>query len=161
RIAVAGFQHETNSFVADTTDFATFASHRDRPPLVRGEEVLRWLGETSFALSGFLNDMRAGHTILPLLWTSGGAGGARPGRGLRAHRRRADRAPERRTPGRCRLSRPPRRHGEPAFRGWRGRTVAPGARRGRTRGADRHQPRLPRQRHADDGGDDRQPGRLP
>jgi len=75
RIAVAGFQHETNSFVADTTDFATFASHRDRPPLVRGEEVLRWLGETSFALSGFLNDMRARHTILPLLWTSGGAGG--------------------------------------------------------------------------------------
>src|SRR5262249_58266050 len=79
RIAVAGFQHETNSFVAETTDFATFASHRDRPPLVRGEEVLRWLGETSFALSGFLHDMRAGHTILPLLWTSGGAGGAGAG----------------------------------------------------------------------------------
>ena len=35
RIAVAGFHHETNSFVAETTDFAYFASHRDRPPLVR------------------------------------------------------------------------------------------------------------------------------
>ena len=54
RIAVAGFHHETNSFVAETTDFAYFASHRDRPPLVRGEDVLTWLGDTSFALSGFL-----------------------------------------------------------------------------------------------------------
>jgi len=75
RIAVAGFHHETNSFVADKTDFAYFASHRDRPPLVRGDEVIAWLGETSFALSGFLKDMRAQHTIVPLLWTSGGAGG--------------------------------------------------------------------------------------
>ena len=42
RIAVAGFHHETNSFVAQTTDYAYFASHRDRPPLVRGEDVLTW-----------------------------------------------------------------------------------------------------------------------
>jgi microcystin degradation protein MlrC len=75
RIAVAGFHHETNSFVPDKTDFTYFASHRDRPPLVRGEDVVAWLGETSFALSGFLKDMRGQHTIVPLLWTSGGAGG--------------------------------------------------------------------------------------
>src|SRR5262245_11951722 len=74
-IAVSGLHHETNSFAAEKTDFAYFASHRDRPPLVRGEDVLAWLGETSFALSGFLKDMRAQHTMVPLLWTSGGAGG--------------------------------------------------------------------------------------
>ncbi len=42
RIAVGGFHHETNCFVPTRTDFAFFASHRDRPPLVRGPEVLEW-----------------------------------------------------------------------------------------------------------------------
>ncbi|MBO0764486.1 MAG: M81 family metallopeptidase [Hyphomicrobiaceae bacterium] len=74
RIAVGGFHHETNCFVNGRTDFAYFASHRDRPPLVRGYEVIDWLGNTSFALSGFLGQMQA-HDIVPLLWTSGGAGG--------------------------------------------------------------------------------------
>jgi len=49
RIAVGGFQHETNCFIPSRTDFAYFASHRDRPPLVRGPEVLEWLSNTSFA----------------------------------------------------------------------------------------------------------------
>jgi len=73
RIAVGGFQHETNSFLPDRTDFNYFASHRDRPPLVRGDALIEWLGESSFALSGFLARMRM-HEIVPLLWTSGGAG---------------------------------------------------------------------------------------
>ena len=80
RIAIAGFHHETNSFVAETTDFAYFASHRDRPPLVWGDDVLSWLGDTSFALSGFLADTRGTHDLVPLLWTSGGAGGRWAGR---------------------------------------------------------------------------------
>ncbi len=75
RIAVGGFHHETNCFVAERTDFAYFASHRDRPPLVRGNDVIDWLGDTSFALSGFLREMRQHHDIVPLLWASGGAGG--------------------------------------------------------------------------------------
>jgi microcystin degradation protein MlrC len=75
RIAVGGFHHETNCFVAERTDFAYFMSHRDRPPLVRGKDVIEWLGDTSFALSGFLREMRSRHDIVPLLWTSGGAGG--------------------------------------------------------------------------------------
>jgi len=74
RIAVGGFQHETNCFVPSRTDFAYFASHRDRPPLVRGPQVLEWLGNTSFGLSGFLRAMAPAHEIVPLLWTSGGAG---------------------------------------------------------------------------------------
>jgi microcystin degradation protein MlrC len=74
RIAIGGFQHETNSFVLPRTDFAYFASHRDRPPLVRGLDVLEWLAGTSFALAGFMRAMDA-HDLVPLLWTSGGAGG--------------------------------------------------------------------------------------
>lgn len=73
RIAVGGFQHETNCFLPDTTDFEYFASHRDRPPLVRGDAVIDWLAASSFALSGFLAEMES-HEIVPLLWTSGGAG---------------------------------------------------------------------------------------
>jgi microcystin degradation protein MlrC len=75
RIAVGGFHHETNCFVEPKTDFAYFAEHRDRPPLVRGPDVLKWLGDTSFALSGFLGDMGDTHEYVPLVWTSGGAGG--------------------------------------------------------------------------------------
>jgi microcystin degradation protein MlrC len=75
RIAVGGFHHETNTFVKTPTDFAYFCSHRDRPPLVRRGDVLKWLDGISFALSGFLQIMDNEHDIVPLLWTSGGAGG--------------------------------------------------------------------------------------
>src|SRR5580692_8572757 len=75
RIAVGGVHHETNCFISSRTDFAYFESHRDRPPLVRGPQVLEWLADTSFGLSGFLEVMSDKHEIVPLLWTSGGAGG--------------------------------------------------------------------------------------
>ena len=73
RIAIGGFHHETNCFAAGRTDFAYFASHRDRPPLCYGADVVKWLSGTTFALSGFMQDMGA-HDLVPLLWTSGGAG---------------------------------------------------------------------------------------
>lgn len=75
RIAVAGFHHETNCFVDSSTDFSYFASHRDRPPLVIGQQVIEWLQDNSFAMGGYIRDMRARHELVPLLWTSGGAGG--------------------------------------------------------------------------------------
>ena len=75
RIAIGGFQHETNCFVEPKTDFAYFQSHRDRPPLVFGDDVMTWLSNNSFALPGFIKDMRQTHVLVPLLWTSGGAGG--------------------------------------------------------------------------------------
>jgi microcystin degradation protein MlrC len=75
RIAVGGVHHETNCFVEPKTDFAYFCSHRDRPPLVRGQDVFQWLRGTSFALAGFMKRMEPEHELVPLLWTSGGAGG--------------------------------------------------------------------------------------
>jgi microcystin degradation protein MlrC len=74
RIAIGGFQHETNCFVDSRTDFSYFASHRDRPPLVYGDDVLTWLTGNSFAIAGFIQDMQKSHQLVPLLWTSGGAG---------------------------------------------------------------------------------------
>ena len=75
RIAVGGFHHETNCFVKPDTDYAYFNTHRDRPPLVRGADVFQWLRGSSFALGGFMQAMEAKHELVPLLWTSGGAGG--------------------------------------------------------------------------------------
>lgn len=76
RIAVAGFHHETNCFMTGQTDYDYFASHRDRPPLVRGAEVLHWLAPStdSFALAGFLSALPPSAVPVPLLWASGGAG---------------------------------------------------------------------------------------
>ena len=75
RIAIGGFQHETNCFVPVRTDYSYFASIGDRPPLCRGDDVLRNLPDKQFALSGFLAVMADRHELVPLLWTSGGAGG--------------------------------------------------------------------------------------
>lgn len=75
RIAVGGFQHETNCFTATKTDFEYFAAHRDRPPLVYGADVFKWLKGTTFAMAGFMDAMQAKHELVPILWTSGGAGG--------------------------------------------------------------------------------------
>ena len=74
RIAVAGFMHETNCFVPGTTDFNYFAEHRDRPPLCRGDEIFDWLPKAGMSLSGFLNAIGTEHDLVPLAWTSGGAG---------------------------------------------------------------------------------------
>jgi len=65
-----GFHHETNTFVKTPTDFAYFASHRDRPPLVRRGDVLNGLNGVLVRLSGFPTNHGQGarHTSR-LLWT--------------------------------------------------------------------------------------------
>lgn len=75
RIAVAGFQHETNSFTDHRADHAYFCLHRDRPPLVRGADVITALRHGSYGLSGFLDAAEPDWDLVPLVWASGGAGG--------------------------------------------------------------------------------------
>lgn len=75
RIAIGGFQHETNCFIPARTDFSAFTSIGDRPPLSRGQEILENLPGRAFAMSGFLADMAGKHELVPLVWASGGAGG--------------------------------------------------------------------------------------
>ena len=75
RIAIGGFMHETNSFVATPTDFKTYNTHGSRPPLSRGKEVLERLRNTSFATSGFLADMEGKHEMVPTVWGAALASG--------------------------------------------------------------------------------------
>jgi len=75
RIAVGGMQHETNTFMPSVTDYAYFCTHRDRPPLVRGADVLKWLDGGSFGLSGFMAEIDPAHELVPLVWAGGGSGG--------------------------------------------------------------------------------------
>jgi len=74
RIAIGGFHHETNCFVPGVTDYDYFATHRDRPPLCRDEEIFEWMPNANFALSRFLELMGGKHELVPTVWTSGGAG---------------------------------------------------------------------------------------
>ncbi|MEX2642378.1 MAG: M81 family metallopeptidase [Acetobacterales bacterium] len=74
KIAVGGIQHETNTFMAGRTDYEYFEEHRDRPPLVRGPEVLSWLKGASLGLSGFIDAMEGRHELVPTVWAGGGAG---------------------------------------------------------------------------------------
>ena len=75
RIAVGGMQHETNTFMPTQTDYAYFCAHRDRPPLVRGADIAKWLDGASIGLSGFMAAMQDKHELVPLVWAGGGAGG--------------------------------------------------------------------------------------
>src|SRR5215210_4624312 len=150
RIAVGGFHHETNSFVAPDTDFAYFVSHRDRPPLVRGADVVRSLCNTSFALSGFLDEIGDRHEIAPLLWTSGGAGGTVTADAFeRIAGELARRLSEAMPVDGVYLD----LHGAMVtiLRGWRRGAVAARSGGSRCACADCDQPRLPRERHARDG----------
>ena len=75
RIAIGGFGHETNSFVSHRADYAYFADHRDRPPLVRGSAIFDWLRDGVFPITAFIEAMRDEHVLIPLAWAHGGAGG--------------------------------------------------------------------------------------
>ncbi|PPR63787.1 MAG: hypothetical protein CFH10_00415 [Alphaproteobacteria bacterium MarineAlpha4_Bin2] len=75
RIAHGGFMHETNCFVPMRTDYEYFAKGGENPPLARGEEIFERLTGNSFGTSGFLDEMRDKHELVPLIWGAGGAGG--------------------------------------------------------------------------------------
>ncbi len=75
RIAHGGFMHETNCFVPMRTDYEYYAKGGENPPLARGEEIFDRLTGNSFGTSGFLDEMRDKHELVPLIWGAGGVGG--------------------------------------------------------------------------------------
>ncbi|HEX2215873.1 MAG TPA: M81 family metallopeptidase [Xanthobacteraceae bacterium] len=69
RIAVGGFMHETNTFVATPTTWDDFVQAGPWPTVTEGEAILTVFRNINLALAHFIQAAEAaGHTILPLAW---------------------------------------------------------------------------------------------
>lgn len=74
RIAVGGFLHETNTFVARPTIWDDFVSAGPWPGVTSGDAVLSTFRGINLAIAHFMAAAeQAGHTLVPLAW-----GGAMP-----------------------------------------------------------------------------------
>lgn len=71
RIAVGGFQHETNTFASTNADFHDFELHDAWPGLTRGPELFDAVAGLNLALESFIRQaIDDGHELVPLLWAS-------------------------------------------------------------------------------------------
>ena len=152
RIAVGGFQHETNTFSPVPATFADFEAPDAWPGLTRGAALFEAVAGINLPAAGFVQEARSlHHDLVPLTWCS-----AQPsGRVTRDafERIAAMLVDDLRNcrKSRRRLPRPARRDGRRA-RGRRGRrAAAQGPGRRRRRRARRREPRLSRQSLARDG----------
>lgn len=73
RIAVAGFQHETNTFAPFPTTMDLFERRGGWPELVRGEALFDRFRGLNIPLSGFM--AACTHDMVPLLWAGAEPGG--------------------------------------------------------------------------------------
>ena len=74
RIAVAGFQHETNTFSPLPTTFEDFARAGAWPALVRGADLREAVAGLNLPMGGFL-DAAEGFEVVPVLWAAAEPGG--------------------------------------------------------------------------------------
>jgi len=71
RIAIGGFQHETNTFSAIPASFADFEAPDAWPGLTRGGAMLEAVGGINLPASGFVQEARSQHhELVPLTWCS-------------------------------------------------------------------------------------------
>jgi len=71
RIAVGGFQHETNTFAPAKATLQDFVTPDAWPGLVRGPELFDAVRGVNLPAAGFIDEARsAGHSLVPLSWCS-------------------------------------------------------------------------------------------
>lgn len=77
RIAIGGFQHETNTFAPSQTHFADFEVADGWPALSRGEALFGNLAGNNIPIAGFIDAARSSKEceLTPLLWCSASPGG--------------------------------------------------------------------------------------
>jgi microcystin degradation protein MlrC len=69
RIAIGGFQHETNTFAPSKAAFGDFARAGGWPGLTRGADFFEAFPGINLPISGFMDEAaRRGHELLPLSW---------------------------------------------------------------------------------------------
>jgi microcystin degradation protein MlrC len=70
RIAIGGFQHETNTFAPSKATFEDFARGGAWPGLTRGPALIEAVAGINLPIAGFIERARqGGHELLPLSWT--------------------------------------------------------------------------------------------
>ncbi len=80
RVAVAGFQHETNTFVSAPTTIDDFDGHSVLGGIQYGCQVIDMVKDSPFATAGFIDELQSGNIgeaieIVPLLWCFAEPGG--------------------------------------------------------------------------------------
>ncbi len=162
RIAIGGFQHETNTFAPSKADYAAFEAGGGWPGVQYGDALFAAVEGANIPAAGAIEALRArGHTLVGTAWAA-----ASPSAHVTAEafERIAGKLIENlvaAAPRRRRLSRPARRHGDGELRRRRRRAAAAGARRRRAGRAGGREPRSACQRHARHGCLRRRPRRLP
>jgi len=69
RIAVGGFQHETNTFAPQKATWADFLEGGGQPPFSRGGELFQRMSGVNLPIAGAIEELtRLGHAVLPLSW---------------------------------------------------------------------------------------------
>ena len=74
RIAVAGFQHETNTFAPFPTELSHFLKPGSWPPYCEGPECIAQVRGLNVPLGGF-TDAATGFELVPLLYAAAEPGG--------------------------------------------------------------------------------------
>ncbi|UCH47022.1 MAG: M81 family metallopeptidase [Betaproteobacteria bacterium] len=71
RIAVGGFQHETNTFAPSRATFERFEKGEGWPPLSRGASLFETVAGINIPVAGFLSAMKhSRHTLVPTAWAA-------------------------------------------------------------------------------------------
>lgn len=76
RIAIAGFLHETNTFVAQPTPMEAFVTADAWPGLTQGAALLDAFAGANISVAGFIDKSKSyGNELIPLLWASANPSG--------------------------------------------------------------------------------------
>ena len=71
RIAIGGFQHETNTFAPSKATFARFEKGEGWPPLLRGASLFEAVSGINIPISGFVSGMKASrHSLVATAWAA-------------------------------------------------------------------------------------------
>jgi hypothetical protein len=74
RTAIAGFQHETNTFATSPATYEKFVKPGSWPGLTCGEAIFDTFATNTLPIAGFIREAaKRGHALVPLGWVDGGA----------------------------------------------------------------------------------------
>lgn len=68
RIAIGGFQHETNTFAPTLTPFREFERHDSWPGLTRGAGLIDAVAGINIPITGFIEAAKGTHDLAPMTW---------------------------------------------------------------------------------------------